>query len=41
MPGIHRDVTVMRVEKRGVRRIKGDFNRAIAADNERLKKIKA
>ena len=41
MPGIYRDVTVVRVKKRGVRRIKGDFNRAIVVDNERLKKIKA
>ena len=29
------------MEKRGVRTIKGDFNRAIAADNKLLKEIKA
>ena len=31
----------MRMEKRGIRTIKGDFNRAIAADNKLLKELKA
>ena len=38
---IHMGVAAMRMEKRGIRTIKGDFNRAIAADNKLLKELKA
>ena len=41
IPSIHMGVAAMRMEKRGVRTIKGDFNRAIAADNKLLKELKA
>ena len=41
IPSIHMGVAAMRMEKRGIRTIKGDFNRAIAADNKLLKELKA
>ena len=41
IPGIHMGVAAMRMEKRGVLTIKGDFNRAVAADNKLLKELKA
>ena len=41
IPSIHMGVAAMRMEKRGIRTIKGDFNRVIAADNKLLKEIKA
>ena len=41
IPGLYMDVAIMRMEKRGVRIIRSDFNRVIAADNKLLKELKA
>ena len=41
IPGLYMDVAIMRMEKRGVRIINGDFNRVIVADNKLPKKFKA
>ena len=35
------DAAIMRTERRGVRIIRGEFNRVIAADNKLLKELKA
>ena len=41
IPTIHMGVAAMRMEQRGIRTIKGDMNREIAADNKLLKELKA
>ena len=41
IPTIHMGVSAMQMEKRGIRTMKGDANRQIAADNKLLKEIKA